>query len=507
MVTSLFLPLIVSATTVAPVEAKVVSASLFKNGYAVLVREAPLADGETLLSNIPQAALGTLWITASKGAKLQEVVGTTTTTKVTADAKSLDEVIAANVGKRVRLQMGTKEVVGKILSANGGIVVVESPQGVSAFPKGSVTSITAGSELVWKVTNTVSSRAFRIRANAPAGAKLYVLSLERGLTWAPAYAADITGKEMDFTAKATVMNDLADLEGIDVRLITGFPNIPFIGVLDPFTLANNVDQFTSALMGMGAPSQFGNAPGAMMQQNVGRARMAESFSSAFDTSGMAGVQNEDLFFYSLPKVRLKKGDRGYFVLFNFQAPYEHLYEVSVPDEVQNDVYRPQPVEQPLDVWHSLKFKNASKQPMTTAAAITTKEGEILGQDMINYTSAGSDVSLKITKALDLQTEAVEEEIQRTRKTLNWGGNPNYPFDEVTLKGMISIRNGKSSPVSVKVTKYLSGDLTQYQGQPKITKLAKGLRAINPRVQVVWDVEVAPGERLELPYEYKVLFRG
>ncbi|HVL39661.1 MAG TPA: hypothetical protein VM328_09765 [Fimbriimonadaceae bacterium] len=495
-----------AGAVVAPVEAKVVSASLFKNGYAVLVREAPLANGETIISNIPQGALGTLWVTASPGVRLREVVGTSITSEQTSNAKSLDEIISANVGKTVRLRMGDKEVVGRILSATGSIVILESAQGVSAYAKGAVTSITAGKDLVWKTSVKTTSKAYRIRAEAPAGAKVYILALERGLTWAPAYAADITNPKLDLTSKATIMNDLADLNGIEVRLITGFPNMPFIGVLDPFTLSNSVDQFTMALMNMGAPGQFRDAPGALMQQNVAFGRMGESFSAAFDTSTMSGIQSEDLFFYTLPRLTLKKGERGYYVLFNFASDFEHLYEWSIPDDVQGDQYRPQQTERPAEVWHSLKFKNNSKQPLTTAAAITTKDGEILGQDILTYTSPGAETTLKITKALDVAAESLEEEVGRERRSLPYGGVGNYPFDEITLKGTISVRNHKSEAIKLRITKLLSGELVSADHDPMIVKMAKGLRAVNPRVRLVWTVDVPAGQKKDVIYQYKVLIR-
>src|SRR5688572_9941841 len=76
------------------------SVSLFKNGFAVVVREAKLgASGEYSLDELPPAVLGTLWITASRGVKLDEVVVGNKETEVDRPATSLDEILQANVGK------------------------------------------------------------------------------------------------------------------------------------------------------------------------------------------------------------------------------------------------------------------------------------------------------------------------------------------------------------------------------------------------------------------------
>src|SRR5688500_17727787 len=100
MLTSLMVGAVIAAPTNV-VATKVTSASLFKNGYAVVIREAPLTSSEILIENVPQAALGTLWITGSDGVKIKEVIGTQRETKSEVPAKNMDELIAANVGKEV----------------------------------------------------------------------------------------------------------------------------------------------------------------------------------------------------------------------------------------------------------------------------------------------------------------------------------------------------------------------------------------------------------------------
>ncbi|MFY9233042.1 MAG: hypothetical protein WAO58_01120 [Fimbriimonadaceae bacterium] len=503
--------LLASAVMASPaaVSTKVVSASLFKNGYAVIVREAPLANGEAILEDMPQAVLGTLWITASKGVKIREIIATNRSTAGTRDVASLDEVITANIGKSVTLSTNDTVFIGKILSASGSILVIDSDKGVLALNKNEIRRITGSRETVWKIGTSSSARIFRIRADAPANAKLYILSLERGLTWAPAYAADITGdKNLELTAKATILNDLADLDNIDVRLVTGFPNLPFVNVLDPFSIAYSVDQYTQSLMAIGTPSEFRKNAGMMINQAAGYDRQEKSFSDAFAPSGGQSLQAEDLFFYTLPKLTMKKGDRGYFMLFDFMSKFEHVYDWEVEDQVQDDQYRgsSRPKDMPEDVWHSLKFTNNASHPLTTAAAITMKDGEILGQDMLMFTNAGRETTLRITKALDVVAESAEEETGRERKAIAWGGSSNYPFDEITLKGTLSVRNLKTVAVNVRIAKEMSGTLVSADGMPETTKLAKGLRAVNPRQRMKWTIPLKPGEKREIIYTYKVLIR-
>ncbi len=495
------------------VPAKIVSASLFKNGYAVVVRQAEVGGGgEFLVEDIPLASLGTLWITGSKGVRLHEVIGTTQKKESRIPAGSIDEVLAANIGKTLVLTLSSRAAPdtlnAKILSANGTVVVLQNEKGTQVIPKGLILGIASSDDLTWNVASTSVAKAYRIKVDAPADGKVYILALERGLTWAPAYDADISdAKKLHLTAKATIVNDLGDIDNVEMRLITGFPNVPFAAIHDPFSLQQTVDEFTSALMSVGSPAGYRDAPGMMMQQNAAYGRMQERFDASFDPNKMAGFQAEDLFFYTLPKSTLKKGDRGYYVLFGADSDYQHIYEWTVADQVTpEEQYRPQNREEPAeDVWHSLKFMNTSGQPLTTAAAITTKDGEILGQDILKYTTANCETTLKITKALDVIAEAAEQESSRSRKTQEWGSS-SYSFDEVILKGTLRVRNLKVEPIKIDITKELTGQIVTMDGNPEHTAMAKGIRSLNPRHRLKWIIALKAGEKKELNYTYKVLIR-
>ena len=231
-------------------------------------------------------------------------------------------------------------------------------------------------------------------------------------------------------------------------------------------------------------------------------RMAErSFDEAFNTSTLAGLTAEDLFFYRQPNVRLAPGERGYYILFAAQAEYRHVYELDLPDTIQDTRYVGiQPGQEVRDVWHSLKFKNTSKQPFTTGAATVMKDGEILGQDMMMYTSVEAEATVRITKALDVRVDDDEEEVERQREFLKIRSGH---YDLVTLKGTVQIANRKSEAVTLEISKTLTGEVKQADATPKITSLAKGLRAVNPRQRLEWKIELKPGEKRTLSYTYNV----
>jgi len=489
-------------------EAKPASISLFKNGFAVVVREAKLGgSGEYTLDQLPPAVLGTLWITASNGVKLREVIVGNEEKVVERPLGSVEEILAANVGKRLLFRLSDRRAeMGFLKAVQQTVAIVERDLAGKtvtwALPKALIVEIESEGDLIYSVKGKEVRRVMRLRAETPGSGTLALVSLERGASWAPGYAVDISDpKTLKLTSKATIINDAFALDNIEVRLVTGFPNVPFVRWMDPLTSGQSLQDFVNSLMSMGTPADlrrdagFG-AAGAMSQN-----RMAErNFGDAFDTSNLPGVSAEDLFFYRQPNVRLKPGDRGYYILFQAQAEYRHVYEVEFPDTIADTRYVGTSPEVPKDVWHSLKFKNTSKQPFTTAAATVFKDGEILGQDMMRYNSPAAEATIKITKALDVMANDDEEELSREREFLKIRSGH---YDKVALKGTIQLANRKSEAITLQIEKLLTGEVVSADEKPAITSLAKGLRAVNPRQRLVWKIDLKPGEKKTLTYSYSV----
>src|SRR5205823_5191803 len=64
--------------------------------------------------------------------------------------------------------------------------------------------------------------------------RVMVRYLTRGLSWAPSYRIDITDpKTLTLEQHAIIRNELVNLEGADIRLISGFPSVQFAHVLSP----------------------------------------------------------------------------------------------------------------------------------------------------------------------------------------------------------------------------------------------------------------------------------
>ena len=85
---------------------KVKTVAAFKNGLAFVLKagETPLDDGWARMDQLPPAALGSLWIgTTSKSGPITDVIAYKEKISEDAEAINMNEMLAANVGRKVIL--------------------------------------------------------------------------------------------------------------------------------------------------------------------------------------------------------------------------------------------------------------------------------------------------------------------------------------------------------------------------------------------------------------------
>lgn len=483
------------------VEWKVTGASLFKNGYGVVFREAVIPAGKTAFHApmMGQASLGSLWFTASKDVKIQRIATVNRAGTVTTAASGIPEILALNVGSKLTLHLlrpgmtGQQMVEATIKEVLPNMVVVTTSLGEEILPIGIIQSLTSPGGLKVKRDIQASETALEFSAIGPAGSKIYSMAIQSGISWSPSYAVElIDDSKLRLTGQAVIVNNLTALTGAEVKLVTGFPSLKFLYNPDPMTT-----MFLAPTMPGGSGGAFGGG-GPLQNAAPAKARSAsESMASAFDPSG-EGFAAEDLFFYKLPSTTLMMGGRSQTVLFEGTSEYKAVYKAELPDPISQAGARGQA---PADVWHTLNFKNPISQPLTTAPAITMRSGEVIGQDEIKYSSAGGPVSLRVGKALDVVIEATAEEVEReqaARKDRH--GNPTY--DLITIKGVVVAENLKAKDIQLEVEIPMEGEVISAKGA-QVTKTAAGLRDANPRSLISWKPSAAKGGKVTLEYSVKI----
>jgi hypothetical protein len=355
-------------------------------------------------------------------------------------------------------------------------------------------------------TNQQKRPAIQMELETPAGGQQVAVSyLARGITWVPSYRIDLSGeKSAVFSAQAQIINELTDIEAADVDLVTGFPNIQFAELPNPVAMSQTLAEFLKSLA---AGRAEGGERGYMVQQQA-LANLASSYDSAplpTYSTAVTGQTAEDLFLYPLPKVSLKKGETATIPLFTTEMPYRHLYTWKIGDQLDGDTSRQRgDGKSAEEVWHICRLVNAARMPLTTAVAEFVKDSQFVGQDTCFYTAAGAEASIRINRALNVQAEQAEVEVERKRNAANFNGTS---YDLVKLRGELKLRNRLDKAIELEITKELSGEVLERSEDAKDVQTAKGLKQINPKHVLTWMSPLKAGEELKLTYSYQLYIRS
>jgi hypothetical protein len=525
----------------APLQTRLKRVALFKNGLAFFVREGTLSSAgqNVLLGPFAAPAHGTFWVTSPRSAGLSSVVARKVAGDEKVEARELVDLLRANVGRLVTVWLTSdpeSAITGKIISfAPDRLRQTPDPYALGAFVDPSqILPPGRGQYLLLQTEDGAAValdpyRATQLRFSDPdisttfsreteqvelhaaldspkPGDWLSVSYLAKGATWAPSYLIDISdAKQARLSAKALVINEAEDLDGAHVDLITGFPNLRFADTLSPMGMRDNLAAFLQSLVGGPQPRARG-----VVTQNVmfaGEAMAGVSFRLPDYAAAAAGQIAEDLFLYPLEDITLAKGDTGYYPLFTQTVPYTEFYHWEIPDYInERDRYGERQREErdtPEEVWHSIRLTNTMQLPWTTAPAQLMKDGQIIGQDTLNYTPPKGESTVKITQAVSVKAEQTEVETARDREALRMYGD--Y-FDRVTIEGTLKVTNFKPKLVSLEIQKTLSGDFKGTSHTAQDTTLARGLARMNPTHLLTWNIDLKPGEAKEITYTYQALIR-
>ena len=537
------------SATEAKMELKQVS--LFKNGLGFFVWEVTIPEKVKSFYVVPDAAAshGTFWVSYLPKVDVESVVAKEIEGKEQVEATTMVDLLKGNIGRNVKVYFNDKpdaNVEAKLLKvtqeqqnlptnpyAPGRVINAENPgyygirnmvflgtdQGQIAVSADRIVRVDfADKAPAAKYEKKSKEVRLDVSLNKSAGGqKIIVSCLAKGATWAPSYMIDITEPEnARLAAKAEVMDEVCDLNGVDVKFVTGFPNLQFADVADPIAMKENLAQFLQSLIrGQSARGRAAGALGGVMYNVVSQSMADDRLEMAGEMPVMpaygaaeVGKTAEDLFLYPVEKVRLAKGEVGYFPLFTESAPYKHVYRWEIPNYINPegsyyDQGRQQREPEQQEVWHCIRLDNVMKLPWTTAPAEIVKEGVILGQDTLNFTPVKEKGTIKITRAMNVKAEQIELEKERKHNAAQWY---NTNWDLVTVEGKLSVTNNQDKPITLEVTKSLSGEVKAMQPEAKLEKLAKSLRMVNANVRLTWTMELAAGEQKEIGYTYEVYVR-
>jgi hypothetical protein len=497
-----------------PAKSKIVSVGLFKNGLAVVKRSIDIpGPGTFRLDKVPDAVHGTYWVESNcpveTAVKVQEV-----------------DVPASHSGETaLQEELGGRSVVvhfkgGKTPPAAGTVVKLERRKGEPAPTPGRflvlktakgrtlVDAAEIGSIEVEGHDDRIKQRKpvmFLTVAKAEKKPVVFVSYLAKGLSWAPSYRVDITDpKTLDIEQQAAIRNELADLDGAEVTLITGFPSVEYAHVLSPLSSHTTWAQFFQQLSQRGPADHAGTA-NTILQQNIRLSHVPSA-----DLGATPAGEGVDLHYQPIGKRTLAEGDSLALSVARGKAAYERIVEWLIPDN--RDEFgrytahrRSEEEVAPQDVWDALRFKNPFPFAMTTAPAMVVAGGKFNGQRTSYFVNAGEENVLRITRALSVRTRSVEQEEPRknggAREIVYVGGRE---FRRVTVQGELTASNHRKEEVKVLVRRRMSGDLLSADHDPKSFLREEGVYSVNRRNELVWTLTLRPGEEVRVLYRYAVL---
>ncbi len=514
---------VVSAVQDVPsVRAEVRKVALFKNGYNWVELSATLPNAERVqISGMPQVLLGTLWWDASAGVVALE--GTIRESMVPGGRCSCAGLLAANAGRNVKLSLkGNRHLVGKLIPRQTervpeGAFLTESEEGKAEIPEfvllqtdAGVTAVRTEDVSEVEVASGESLRVPEEKVLVPVvsallskpnpGASFSFGYVSNSMSWLPEYNLEL-GKDgtATLTARADIINEMADLNDVQLQLVSGFPAFGDALIDSPI---NRAVKLRELLRKLGITTM--ERRNALLTNQVAPCPAAQddTFEDEDDEesegeSERGSEQVEDLFYYTLPHFTCARGQSLIREIFTEQVPYSHVYTCTVPD--QNTLAHLSNHGDPIaDIWHCVKLKNSGKQAWSTGIVTCTQEGNLVARSTLYFAAPGGDTLLQLNKTLQTEVLCSEELTEREERPKK--GSEDNTLTVSTYTGVLTLKNNSDREMPMRLTKRVDGHVQSADENAVIT--VSPSYTGNPRSTVVWEFTLKPGESLKRNYTYK-----
>jgi len=496
-------------------DAPVVSASLFKNGLALITRELtipPHKDSVTVVADVPPIH-GTFWIDFDGAARIESSQKSWQETRIAEDNHlDMKQALINLPGQKVRLTLsGGEHVIGTIKpysAVDTSFLPIKTDKGLVFLETGRIERVSFDDpdvelepvkkeikeEMKKDVLNFVVDKSHQQRS-------LRFSYLCRGVTWAPAYRLDLLGeKRGKLFFQGVIKNEVLEFRQTEVTLVSGFPAIFYEKTLSPLHRAQSLDIFFNSLN-----------VNRVVGQNVAMQQIAYNFvsdQSDITESGAAAQDlDSDLHLRPVGSLDLKAGDAALLELGEMETTLERVVEWTIPESrdregrYQSNWRNHQPGSTPDELWDTLIVSNPFDFPMTTAPFTVYQQGQMISQNLSYWTARGQKARVRSGKALNIGTEVKEQEIENSRKRIDMDGDD---YQQVEIRCDINLVNRRSNPQTVIVKRSVWGKIQSLIGKGEKRQLPEGAGSQNPRSEVEWRFELAGGQRVRIGFVYLVL---
>jgi hypothetical protein len=543
--------------------------TVFKDGHAFVVHQGRVpvnAKGLVVLDRLPMPVLGTFWpYSADRDVKLTAVTASRHRVRGEATAIDLRGLLEANPGAMVeivdldaktfsgRIQslparpVDEQEVEGRsdrdLLPVKGGVILLETAQGVLALPLDRVRSVNFKNPPAPKYASESFRNLLTLAFSWPeAGPRREIETgmayVQRGLRWIPSYKVTISNAgKARVQLQATLVNELADLEDVTANLVVGVPTFVFKGTLDPMALQETMARLgehfdaqsaSGYAMSNAIMSQVGGRDESRLREDNARANLAPDLGPEVTGS----EKDEDLFVFTVKRVTLKKGERMVLPVAEYEFGYRDVYVLELPFAPPMEVRTNANDAQQREIarllgaphfMHVLRLANSGREPLTTAPALISSGDRVLGQGMMSYTAPGAECDLALTTAVDIKVAKSDKETRRVPGALTVDGSS---YLRVDLDGRIAITNRRDQPVEIEVKRSILGhaDMAGQMGKVEMVNAYEEggavtqpawwgwygwpgwWGAVNGVGQFSWKTRVEPRKTLALTYRWHYFWR-
>lgn len=510
---------------------KMESVSIFKNSSAFFVKSGQVTTKdkkwEVVGDTIPKALEGSFWI-GSPSNELSIVKSFLQDKEVSGLVSYYSDMLLANDGKRIRLMRAGDSVwvEGKVK-----VLQMKNPDPTKPDIKSSTLfAITQSSGATAMLTvqqvNNAKSMEFLDTPNftnssiqrlpvmqahftsTKAQQPINLMYLSNGLSWKPEYKIELLEEtKARLSLQTIIVNEAEDIEVAKLNLVAGVPN---------FKYATGISDFLN-LLGQNA---YNYATRAIAQNfmNTAVPRNEAIYDPEFILDmpdpnpaprPAEGTAIEDLFYYTLNDVIIKKGERAMLDIFSAEIPVEHVYEVVLGVNSVSYTTTYSFEQRKLPVVHTLKLKNNSSYVWTAASAMVVKndKGKIspISQDLLKYTSLKDDVNVKLTEAPDVAVKFTEKEISRevNKKSVKESNNRMRYYDLVTVEAEVEIQNFKAKDIRIDSKRATIGKLLNSSETWLLAPRLQNYDSYNPYTDVCWELNIKSGETKKITYKYEI----
>lgn len=511
------------------------SVSIFKNQTAFFVKSGTVSTPSNSWSvygdTIPKALDGTFWLgSPTNDFKMVKAYQKTIKTDEQAVVGDFAAMLALNDGKDATLYFEDTMFAGKILfmqvkpkkapdfpNLNAPLFALKTKEGKTLiFTQAMVNSMTRlefanDPNFVYNYTASKQLPTLQIDFKSTKDKQpLDMMYLSNGLAWKPDYKIELLAEDKArLSLRSTVVNEAEDIKTDKLNLVAGVPNFKYATKIADLIDFLQVDAYGVIGHRQNYISNIAVQTNEFLNSSIGYAS-DEEFNAPTETTTSTNLEEatamEDLYYYTLKDIVLKKGERALFDIFSIEVPIEHIYETVLGDNDINYSLEYSFVKKENPVVHTIKLTNNSEFTWTAAPALVLKHDQQqnapISQDKLGYTSQKDNISVKLTEAPDVSIKFLEKESGRevSKKTIK-RDRYTYYSDLVSVEAEITVHNYKNKPVRLDIKRAITGELKESSLKWKLAPRVLFGYTLNKKTDVCWEMTLNAGEEKVIKYTY------